>query len=34
VADCSIFPNHVSRNPMLTCYVVAEKLVDMVKVGN
>ena len=34
VADCSIFPNHVSRNPMLTCYVVAEKLVDMIKVGN
>ena len=34
VADCSIFPDHVSRNPMLTCYAVAEKLVDMIKSGN
>jgi choline dehydrogenase len=33
VADCSIFPNHVSRNPMLTCYVVAEKLVDIIVDG-
>jgi choline dehydrogenase len=33
VADCSIFPDHVSRNPMLTCYAVAEKLVDMIKAG-
>jgi choline dehydrogenase len=33
VADCSIFPNHVSRNPMLTCYVVAEKLVDIIGHG-
>jgi len=33
VADCSIFPDHVSRNPMLTCYAVAEKLVDMIQAG-
>lgn len=33
VADCSIFPDHVSRNPMLTCYAVAEKLVDMIRAG-
>lgn len=33
VADCSIFPDHVSRNPMLTCYAVAEKLVDLVRAG-
>ena len=34
VADCSIFPDHVSRNPMLTCYAVAERLVDMIKSGS
>ena len=34
VADCSIFPDHVSRNPMLTCYAVAEKLVDLVRAGS
>ena len=34
VADCSIFPDHVSRNPMLTCYVVAEKAVDSVLAGS
>ncbi|MFY8149781.1 MAG: GMC family oxidoreductase [Prochlorococcaceae cyanobacterium] len=34
VADCSIFPDHVSRNPMLTCYVVAEKLCDMIRGGS
>ena len=33
VADCSIFPNHVSRNPMLTAYVVAEKCVDIIRSG-
>ena len=33
VADCSIFPDHVSRNPMLTAYVVAEKCADMIKAG-
>lgn len=33
VADCSIFPDHVSRNPMLTCYAVAEKLVDIIRSG-
>ena len=33
VADCSIFPDHVSRNPMLTAYVVAEKCVNMIKAG-
>ena len=33
VADCSIFPNHVSRNPMLTCYVVAEKAVQSLLAG-
>jgi choline dehydrogenase len=34
VVDCSIFPDHVSRNPMLTCYAVAERLVDIIKSGN
>lgn len=34
VADTSIFPDHVSRNPMLTCYVVAEKVVDIIRSGN
>lgn len=34
VADCSIFPDHVSRNPMLTCYVVAEKAVESVLAGS
>ena len=34
VADTSIFPDHVSRNPMLTCYVVAEKVVDIIISGN
>ncbi|MAR05698.1 MAG: choline dehydrogenase [Cyanobium sp. NAT70] len=34
VADCSIFPDHVSRNPMLTCYVVAEKCSDLIKSGH
>lgn len=34
IADCSIFPDHVSRNPMLTCYVVAEKLVASISDGN
>jgi choline dehydrogenase len=33
VADTSIFPDHVSRNPMLTCYVVAEKLIDLIRSG-
>lgn len=33
IADCSIFPDHVSRNPMLTCYVVAEKLVAAIESG-
>jgi len=31
ICDCSIFPDHVSRNPMLTCYAVAEKLIDIIK---
>lgn len=34
VADCSIFPDHVSRNPMLTCYVIAEKLISILEKGN
>ena len=34
VADTSIFPDHVSRNPMLTCYVVAEKMIDIIRSGN
>ena len=34
VVDCSVFPDHVSRNPMLTCYAVAERLVDIIKAGH
>jgi choline dehydrogenase len=34
VVDCSIIPDHVSRNPMLTCYAIAERLVDLIRAGH
>ena len=34
VADGSVFPDHVSRNPMLTIYAVAERCADLIKSGN
>ena len=34
VVDCSIIPDHVSRNPMLTCYAIAERLVDIIRAGH
>jgi choline dehydrogenase len=34
VADASIMPNHVSRNPLLTCVVIGEKLVDDLRAGH
>ena len=34
VADGSVFPDHVSRNPMLTIYLVAERCADLIKNGN
>jgi choline dehydrogenase len=33
VADGSVFPNHVSRNPMLTIYVVAERCAEFIARG-
>lgn len=28
VADASVFPNHVSRNPNLTCFVIGERVAE------
>ena len=34
IADASIMPNHVSRNPLLTCVVIGEKLADDIQAGH
>jgi choline dehydrogenase-like flavoprotein len=33
VADASIFPEHVSRNPMLTCLVIGERVAEWIGSG-
>lgn len=33
IADASVFPDHVSRNPMLTIYVIAERCAEFIKNG-
>jgi choline dehydrogenase len=33
VADASIFPNHTSKNPNLTCVVIGERVADWIKRG-
>ncbi len=33
IADASVFPGHVSRNPMLTCFVVGERAAEWIAAG-
>ena len=33
IADASVFPHHVSRNPMLTCFVVGERAAGWIATG-
>jgi choline dehydrogenase len=33
IADASIFPEHVSRNPNLTCMVIGERVAEWAKAG-
>jgi choline dehydrogenase len=33
IADASVFPHHVSRNPMLTCFVVGERAAGWIAAG-
>jgi choline dehydrogenase-like flavoprotein len=33
IADASVFPHHVSRNPMLTCFVVGERAAAWIAAG-
>jgi choline dehydrogenase-like flavoprotein len=33
IADASVFPQHVSRNPMLTCFVIGERAAEWIATG-
>jgi choline dehydrogenase len=33
IADASVFPQHVSRNPMLTCFVIGERAAEWIAAG-
>jgi len=33
IADSSIFPDTIMHNPNLTCYVIGERVAEIVKAG-